>query len=155
MTNIILIIFSLALPTVVGGKTAKRVAAEGEVTIFSIIIDTKGKEACGEVIKINDDKHLHMPFNDQTFVWKVAIQRNISGFIPKNPEDEDMGEDQIATTTAPVGSCSPRNTGREVRSHLKSRVTFFFILINLTDTFTISPGMGVLLKEQFVWSWGR
>ena len=53
MTNIILIIFSLALPTVVGGKTAKRVAAEGEVTIFSIIIDTKGKEACGEVIKIN------------------------------------------------------------------------------------------------------
>ena len=52
MTNIILIIFSLALPTVVGGKTAKRVAAEGEVTIFSIIIDTKGKEACGEVIKI-------------------------------------------------------------------------------------------------------
>ena len=59
MTNIILIIFSLALPTVVGGKTAKRVAAEGEVTIFSIIIDTKGKEACGEVIKINYDKHLH------------------------------------------------------------------------------------------------
>ena len=53
MTNIILIIFSLALQTVVGGKTAKRVAAEGEGTIFSIIIDTKGKEACGEVIKIN------------------------------------------------------------------------------------------------------
>ena len=148
MTNIILIIFSLALPTVVGGKTAKRVAAEGEVTIFSIIIDTKGKEACGEVIKINDDKHLHMPFNDQTFVWKVAIQRNISGFIPKNPEDEDMGEDQMRTTTAPVGSCSPRNTGREVRSHLKSPQghILFFILINLTDTFTISPGMGMLLK---------